>query len=1085
MSLFRYQPEEWRTLRILGAFSFLMLAGLTSIGIAAETLYVAELGAAKMAFGIIAGQALVIPVFRVYGWLRSRLRATVVAPVVVVTLVISLLALFIWEQHRPIAATVALFVFVPSLAGLVGGEYGRLSAGLMNPRLARRLFPSIGSIGGFGATFGSFISGWVTSRLESQWLLLIGAGFLLATLAPAWLAARQQRPVPRRKNQPKIQISKHRYALLIAVSVAAIAAITTLLRYQLGAAALETHGQEGLGLFYSQIAFVINVSSVVFTLLLTRFTISNLGAANSLLIYPVVLLATVGGAIAAPALLMIAIAASSERLIRQNIHRTVSSLIAMPLHAAMRTRLALVTSGSARPLGTILASMAILLLTGELFELPWQLNWPSFSPITLGLALTTAGCLLYVRNRYIKELVGSLHARRLQLDDSGDAIVTMDPNVQKMLLSYLQSEHEERGALALTLFENHLDTDVVQAIEGQWENWSAELQAQALELLANDGSVAPAVLARLAAKDTNGVTQAIAARIAAGSWDDAKLRDQIGTHKGPSQAELILRFHERRRDNTLLALVQGLAASTDTVDRDTAVMVIANCNDETYDRLIPGLLPHAPKPLLQVLAARPNASLTKPILNWIGGEETAALARQALLALREDDVLPLLTRAISEPRLAAGIIDTLIEYPSARARTLLFDRLDKGDTDVQLRILTALANQDDLLNRDETQAVNMILDEVLNKAKYWQAVAAKSEGAMATVARGEQQFALEASFSALDCLHVAIPFRRLYLASQSFDLRQRALAAETLDEYLPRVRKRQVLELLEPRAAPADVDMPTWRDEISGDGVIGQRLQALTACGLFGDWRYDELRALATSASSVDEPSLCIRDGEVIDIEQVLLTGKNPAPADNDVLIGIKAIFSAIADHPRCGGLWLRGLAARIPEQDSVGQDVTRSEFMSLATRTLGDDRESADDIELWQRVFFLRTMALTQGLSTPRLRLLAEISRTLTAQSGDVVVNQGRLGNHFYMVCSGSLSVKANDENLTQLGPSDAFGALSLMQGARRSFTVIANEPSELLTIDRVDFLDLIDAHPALARSFSRTLATRIQAARSTHLAQ
>ncbi|MEM7278856.1 MAG: hypothetical protein AAF385_12095, partial [Pseudomonadota bacterium] len=142
MSMFRFQPDEWRILRLLGGFSFLMLAGLTSIGIATESLFLAKLGAAKMAYGIIAGQALVIPIFKLYGVLRARLRAPAIAPVVVITLAICLSLIFVWERQASMAATIALFVFLPSLAGLIASEYGRLSAGLMNPRLTRRLFPS-------------------------------------------------------------------------------------------------------------------------------------------------------------------------------------------------------------------------------------------------------------------------------------------------------------------------------------------------------------------------------------------------------------------------------------------------------------------------------------------------------------------------------------------------------------------------------------------------------------------------------------------------------------------------------------------------------------------------------------------------------------------------------------------------------------------------------------------------------------------------------------------------------------------------------------------------------------------------------
>ncbi|MEM7277493.1 MAG: cyclic nucleotide-binding domain-containing protein, partial [Pseudomonadota bacterium] len=346
---------------------------------------------------------------------------------------------------------------------------------------------------------------------------------------------------------------------------------------------------------------------------------------------------------------------------------------------------------------------------------------------------------------------------------------------------------------------------------------------------------------------------------------------------------------------------------------------------------------------------------------------------------------------------------------------------------------------------------------------------------------------LELVFAALDALHEEIPFRRLYLASQSFDARQRALAAETLDEFLPRAYKRKVLQLLEPGKPRSGAKTPKpwtdWQRQLEDpDQPTGPRLKALLSCGLFPGWRFVDLKTLADATCDSDTVALTLRDGEAIDIEQVILRGQNLTEHDGDIRISLQAVYAVIAENPRCGGLWLRGLAQRVPEQAGAGGEITRSEFMSLATRTLSEDQATASDMEIWQRVFFLRTMAMTQTLPAGRLRLLAEIARTLSAETGDVIINEGRLGNHFYMVCSGKLEVSAKDNAVTHLGPSDAFGAMSLMLGARRSFTVRAAEKSELLTIDRVDFLDLIDAHPSLVRSFSRTMAQRIYAARKTH---
>ncbi|NND59503.1 MAG: cyclic nucleotide-binding domain-containing protein, partial [Gammaproteobacteria bacterium] len=254
----------------------------------------------------------------------------------------------------------------------------------------------------------------------------------------------------------------------------------------------------------------------------------------------------------------------------------------------------------------------------------------------------------------------------------------------------------------------------------------------------------------------------------------------------------------------------------------------------------------------------------------------------------------------------------------------------------------------------------------------------------------------------------------------------------------------------------------------------------LGASGLFPGWRLPELEQLLDRPAQPGEAAIVIRDGRPLEPEKVVLAGKTPETMDSDIVVPLKSIYQAIATNARCGGLWLQGLASRVPVDEAAAAEVTRSEMLSLATRTLATDQDAADDIDLWQRVFFLRTMALTQALPSHRLRLLAEIAETVTAESGETVVNEGRLGHHFYLVCTGKLDVRSRGQQLATLGPSDAFGAMALMRGERRMTTVTALERTELLTIDRVDFLDLVDAHPALVRSFSRMLASQIIAASS-----
>lgn len=1056
-----------------------MLAGLTAIGIAADTLFVAQIGAAKLPFGILLGQALVIPIVALYGWARSALKARWLTPVCIVIIVSVLIGLYAARSAAALVAAGGLLVLLPAIAGVLGSENGRLSASLLDSRTARRLSPVIGSIGGFGATFGAFISANVSATLGVAALLPIGAGLIAVSLLPAWAAGQQiRRPIEPRPRETG-PIYKNRYALVLVVAAGIVAAIATILRYQIGAAAAERYSEAEMGVFYSQLAIAINVLSIVFTAFVTRAAVARLGAANSLLLYPGALVAAAVAALFAPGIAAITAAVAGERLIRQNIHRTVASLAIMPLHSRIRSRVALLISGTAKPLGTIAASVLVLALSGELGVLPLTVQWQQLTWVTAALAVVLAVGFSFVRSRYVFELIAALHTRRLQLDQQGNVAVEIDSALKKLLLGYLASDLPERSALALELLRGSIDEDVVTAIEENWARWDATLRTQAVRTLGSGDGIASAgqFLATIGPSEADEVRAEALAHDPSLS-DVAVLSSVAESAPLKTRARAIALLIDRQGVAATKGLVESLALSDSIDDQRTAALTIARLKVPWLDYLIPPLLAVEPITLLQTVSARPNAELAEACTHYLGIDSAERFAKEALLAIG-DAAVPALIRASTVPHLSAGALSVLGELTSERAMNALRDAIGHDDRGVAFRALTVAARNPTRW-QNHRSIVDAEIQQSLDAAEGFLSLAATGDQTVATLAKNEVDFELERLFAALALSDATIPFRQVFLAANSPDKRQRALAAETLDEYLRGKDHDRILALIESRQAKRRTNAVASDDLESLPGgkadIDRSALDALLASGLFGGWRLGDLtRLLDADDATDDSAAVSIIDGKAVDVENVILTGRRQHD-DAAVAVPLRSIYATIGTATRCGGLWLRSLAERIPDSAESRHEVTRSEMLSLATRTLADDQASADDLAIWQRVFFLRTMALTQALPSHRLRLVAEISRTVAAEPGDVIVREGRLGQHFYMVCRGRLAVSRQDGTSATLGPSDAFGALALMRGARRSQTVTAEEPSELLTIDRVDFLDLIDAHPALVRSFSRLLAARIR---------
>lgn len=101
-----------------------------------------------------------------------------------------------------------------------------------------------------------------------------------------------------------------------------------------------------------------------------------------------------------------------------------------------------------------------------------------------------------------------------------------------------------------------------------------------------------------------------------------------------------------------------------------------------------------------------------------------------------------------------------------------------------------------------------------------------------------------------------------------------------------------------------------------------------------------------------------------------------------------------------------------------------------------------------------------------------------------EILFREGDLGDHFYVVMRGELEVlmaegKSEELLLNVLSVGEYFGEMSLiMPGGHRTASVRARGDSTLLSMSRLQFLDLTKKYPALSHSMVRVLSQRLDAA-------
>jgi ATP-binding cassette subfamily B protein len=127
-----------------------------------------------------------------------------------------------------------------------------------------------------------------------------------------------------------------------------------------------------------------------------------------------------------------------------------------------------------------------------------------------------------------------------------------------------------------------------------------------------------------------------------------------------------------------------------------------------------------------------------------------------------------------------------------------------------------------------------------------------------------------------------------------------------------------------------------------------------------------------------------------------------------------------------------------------------------------------------------LRRSEMFRFLPEEHFDKVAALLRDEQYEFGDLIVKQGDPANAFYILTSGRarvVKVGANNGDeivLATLRPGDAFGEAALSEGGTRTATVRCSTSTEVLRLDRADFLALTESAPELKQYVQMTRRAR-----------
>jgi len=118
--------------------------------------------------------------------------------------------------------------------------------------------------------------------------------------------------------------------------------------------------------------------------------------------------------------------------------------------------------------------------------------------------------------------------------------------------------------------------------------------------------------------------------------------------------------------------------------------------------------------------------------------------------------------------------------------------------------------------------------------------------------------------------------------------------------------------------------------------------------------------------------------------------------------------------------------------------------------------------------------------LASADLERVAALGRRRHVDADELVVRHGDPAEHVYVILRGRVRVVSpsgdgKEVALRILQAGETFGELGLFHGGRRTATIIASEPCELLVLGRRDFLALVEQNPRIAIWLLAALSERI----------
>jgi CRP-like cAMP-binding protein len=123
-----------------------------------------------------------------------------------------------------------------------------------------------------------------------------------------------------------------------------------------------------------------------------------------------------------------------------------------------------------------------------------------------------------------------------------------------------------------------------------------------------------------------------------------------------------------------------------------------------------------------------------------------------------------------------------------------------------------------------------------------------------------------------------------------------------------------------------------------------------------------------------------------------------------------------------------------------------------------------------------LSRVGLFSGFTRRELEFLASRTDEVELQAGQTLIEQGSLGDTFYLLLDGEASVQVDGHDRPRLRPGSFFGEISMLDRGPATATVVSTTPARLLVMSHDQFRDAIKSNDELLSRVMTAMAQRLR---------